>query len=259
MLSAIIETEEKGLGAAGVTFEMYKQFLFNIRNSDIYSENLLLIPSNIANGYVLDNTPFAKTINKWLTRMSYFVMSDLYIPTCISVVDRDTGFTHRIWSDDPKYAQLDVLEVLMASTALPIAFSPRQITGFPNQYFIDGGTGEDTLPVLPLLQRPQVKTLYSLVYNSALTSGGAGLPSPISAILLLANAMAVINDFRVDLYVAAIEIAASANKTSYIYDPVLPQDYSTLDFKDEKLEFDQTLNYTTLFGPQLIVSLKNQK
>lgn len=254
MLNAIIETQDHNLGSRGVTFEAYKQFLFNVQNSDIYSSNLLSIPANIANGFILDNSPFANTINKWLTRMGYFKLGDLYIPTCISVVDRDTGFTMRLWSDDPQYAGLDLLEVLMASTALPIAFTPRKITGFPNQFFIDGGTGEDTLPVLPLLQRSEVSTIYALVYNSALTSGGSGLPAPLASLQLLANTMAVINDFRVDLYIAAIEIAASANKTTFLYDPVLPQDYSTLDFKDEKLEFDQTLNYTVYYGPLRVQS-----
>jgi predicted acylesterase/phospholipase RssA len=252
MLSAVVETQEKGLGSAGVSFEDYKKFLFNVQNSDIYNANPLSIASNIGNGFILDNTPFQITINKWLTKMGYFTLGSLYIPTCISVVERDTGFTYRLWSDDPRYAHLDLLEVLMASTALPIAFSPRQITGFPNQYFIDGGTGIDTLPFTPLLERPEVSTVYGLVYNSALTSGGSGLPTPLNSILLLANALAVVNDFRVDLYIAAIEVAKNSNKTSFLYDPVLPQDYSTLDFKDEKLEFVQTLNYTNFFGPTQI-------
>ena len=252
MLSAVVETQEKGLGSAGVSFEDYKNFLFNVQNSDIYNANPLSIASNIGNGFILDNTPFQHTINKWLTKMGYFTLGSLYIPTCISVVERDTGFTYRLWSDDPRYAQLDLLEVLMASTALPIAFAPRQITGFPNQYFIDGGTGIDTLPFTPLLERPEVSIVYGLVYNSALTSGGSGLPTPLNSILLLANALAVVNDFRVDLYIAAIEVAKNSNKTSFLYDPVLPQDYSTLDFKDEKLEFVQTLNYTNFFGPARI-------
>lgn len=249
ILNAVMETQDKGLGSSGVTFDDYKQFLFTVQSSDIYNANPLTIPGNIAQGFILDNTPFAHTINRWLTKMSYFTLGSLYIPTCISVVDRDTGFTLRLWSDDPKFAQLDLLEVLMASTALPIAFSPRQITGFPNRYFIDGGTGVDTLPFTPLLERPEVGTVYGIVYNSALTSGGSGLPTPLNSILLLANALAVVNDFRVDLYVAALEVAKNSNKTSYLYDPVLPQEYSTLDFKDEKQEFVQTLNYTMFFGP----------
>ncbi len=249
ILNAVIETQDKGLGSKGVTFDDYKQFLFNVQSSDIYDANPLTIPGNIAQGFILDATPFAHTINRWLTKMSYFTLGSLYIPTCISVVDRDTGFTLRLWSDDPKYAQLDLLEVLMASTALPIAFSPRQITGFPNRFFIDGGTGADTLPFTPLLERPEVGTVYAMVYNSALTSGGSGLPTPLNSILLLANALAVVNDFRVDLFVAAIEVAKNSNKTSFLYAPVLPDVYSTLDFKDEKQEFLQTLNYTRFFGP----------
>jgi len=254
LLNMIMQTQDQGLGSKGVSFEDYKAFLFSVKNTDIYSDDLLLIPSNVAKGYILDSTPFENTVNRFLTKMGYFTLGDLYIPTCISVVDRDTGFTQRLWSDDPNCAQLDLLEVLMASTALPIAFTPRQIHGLPStQYFIDGGTGEDTLPVVPLLARSEVSTIYALVYNSALTSGGSDLPFPLNSIALLGNTMAVINDFRVDLYVAALEIAANnLNKTSYLYDPVLPQTYSVLDFKDEKQEFVQTLNYTMYYGPSRI-------
>ena len=67
----------------------------------------------------------------------------------------------------------------MASTALPLAFQTRAITNMPG-IFIDGGTGVDTLPVVALLQRPEVSTVYLIVYNSAFSSGGADdLPFPV--------------------------------------------------------------------------------
>jgi predicted acylesterase/phospholipase RssA len=49
----------------------------------------------------------------------------------------------RLWSTDPQHANLDLLEVMMASTALPIAFKPREIQGMGKTLFIDGGTGKD--------------------------------------------------------------------------------------------------------------------
>lgn len=76
--------------------------------------------------------------------MNYYTLGDLYVPTAISVVDQNTGFTLRLWSDNPQHAKLNLLEVLMASIALPIAFEPRTITGLPGVY-IDGGTGVDTV------------------------------------------------------------------------------------------------------------------
>ena len=63
-----------------------------------------------------------------------------------------------MWSDDPVHGKLDLVEVLMASTALPIAFQPRQITGLPGN-FIDGGTGDDTLPIAPLIEKGTVNTM----------------------------------------------------------------------------------------------------
>src|SRR5687767_14854222 len=64
--------------------------------------------------------------------------------------------------------------------------------------------GIDTLPVFPLLHHPNVTEVYAVVYGSALTSGGAQLPSYLSDILLLVNAIATINDMRVDLFAGGI-------------------------------------------------------
>ena len=137
-----------------------------------------IFTSNIPGGFILDVSPFESLLSSWLSLMNYYTLGDLYITTAISIVDQNTGKTKRLWSDNPVHAKLNLLEVLMASTALPIAFEPRNITGYPGT-FIDGGTGVDTLPVVALLQRPEVKTIYIIVYNSALTSGGAHLPFPV--------------------------------------------------------------------------------
>lgn len=182
LLSAILQTQEQHL-SYGISFDEYKQLLFSLNNGDIFADDALAIAeiftNNIPKGYILDVSPFEATLSKWLSQMNYYKLSDLYIPTAISVVERNTGETKRLWSDDPRHANLSLLEVLMASTALPIAFQPRTITGFPGTY-IDGATGGDALPVVALLDRPEVKTIYAVVYNSAFSSGGAsGLPFPI--------------------------------------------------------------------------------
>jgi len=174
--------------------------------------------------------------------MGYMTLGDLYLPTSITVVDQSTGLDHRLWSTDPKYANLDLLDVVMASVALPIAFPPRQINGLGDTIWIDGGTGIDTLPVHPLLHHPNVTCIYLICYNSALTSGGADLPSYLEDIQLLYNTMATINDMRVDLFQGAIDMAAKSTTPSFTYIPGFDREFSALDFDDEYLEY--TLAFT---------------
>ncbi len=113
----------------------------------------------------------------------------------------------------------------MASASLPIAFTPRTIKGLGNTMWIDGGTGNplykiynysndkqlwllcitlpigiDTIPVVPLIREPNIDTVYILCYNDALTSGGGTLPSYLNYLKLLKNALATIDDMRVDLF-----------------------------------------------------------
>lgn len=68
---------------------------------------------NIPAGYVLDTTPFETKLASWLKLMNYKVLGDLYIKTAISVVEQGTGHTWRLWSDDPTYSKLPILDVLM--------------------------------------------------------------------------------------------------------------------------------------------------
>jgi predicted acylesterase/phospholipase RssA len=75
------------------------------------------------------------------TKVGYNTLGDLYLPTYLSVMNQTSGDTLRLYSKDPVHSKLDLLEVLLASTALPIAFRPRYITGFGDTPFIDGGTG----------------------------------------------------------------------------------------------------------------------
>merc|ERR1712000_8778 len=257
MTSAIVETFEKKLPPSqGISFEMYKYLLFHLSNGQIFDDSVAgiaeIFTHNIPAGYVLDTTPFETKLASWLKLMNYKVLGDLYIKTAISVVEQGTGHTWRLWSDDPTYSKLPILDVLMASTALPIAFKPRTIRGLGSRLFIDGGTGIDTLPVVALVER-KVDTIIGVVYASALTSGGAHLPFPINHLNILSNALATINDMRVDLFEGAINVLESTNITCYTYIPTLSKVYSTLDFAHEQEEFDAVWQWTMSNAPKLVV------
>lgn len=185
----------------------------------------------------MDNTPLRNYLSPWLKRMNYTRLGDLYLPTSISLVNQSSGNNVRLWSTDPIYKDLDLLEVLIASTSLPIAFPPRQVKGLGNTIWIDGGTGVDTLPVQPLILNSNITDLYMICYGSAFTSGGSGLPPYLDDILLLKNSIATINDMRVDLFIGAYQSAINSKIKTYSYIPVLNETVNFLFCKFWLIDF----------------------
>jgi predicted acylesterase/phospholipase RssA len=132
--------------------------------------------------------------------MNYSKLGDLYIPTCISLVNHTSGRTKRLWSTDPEYANLSLVDILMASTAIPVAFTPRAIPELDSEpIWIDGGTGMDSIPVYPLLVSPQVTDIYMIAYHSVLFSEGTDVPWYLGHLTILKNAMAAFGSMRADL------------------------------------------------------------
>jgi len=251
-LNAILENAERGF-KDGFSWNEYKSLVFNLTTGEVYDDSwegiAKILTYNIFEGYFLDNTPLEKYLAPYLEKMNYLTFGDLYLPTAVTLVNQSSGDSVRYWSNDPQYADIPLLELLMATTALPLAFPPRQVPQLGNTTWIDGGTGIDTIPVYAPLHNPNVSELYILCYGSALTSGGAQLPSFLNDILLLKNSIATINDMRVDLYNGAIDIAQRSNITSYTYIPHIPVTYSALDFDDEKAEYLMTANWTKHNNP----------
>jgi len=263
-LNAILKTEDQHL-PNGFDWDLYKKLVFALENSEVFDDSwegiAKIFTYNIYEGYLLDNSPLEKLLSTYLNKMGFSKMKDLYLPTSISIVNQSSGEDVRVWSTDPFYGELPIIDVLMASASLPIAFPPRIIPSLGAQTnWIDGGTGIDTIPVEPLLNHPNVTEIYVICYNSALTSGGAGpLPFPLDDINLLVNTMALISDMRVDLYAGALDMVAEAPFPSYSYIPQLNQTFSALDFSDEKLEYDLTMSWAVENNPVRITPIKDSK
>jgi len=251
-LNAILQTEDEKLNN-GFDWDDYKNLVFNLQTSDVYDNSAWgiarILTYNIFEGYFLDNTPLRQYLAPYVQKMNYQTFGDLYLPTCITLVNQSSGLDVRLWSTDPQYKDIDLLDIIMATTALPMAFPPRQVNGLGSTIWIDGGTGIDTLPVFPLLHHPNVTEVYAVVYGSALTSGGAQLPSYLSDILLLVNAIATINDMRVDLFAGAFDIAARSSIPSFSYMPDLNQTFSALDFDEEKVEYTLAMEWAQQNNP----------
>jgi len=251
LVNAIIESQETH--RINWTWSYVKEILFNLTTSEVIDlswEGLARIEINMLEGYILDNTPFMNFLKKYFSDAGYNTLGDLYIPTAISLVDQASGLPQRFWSDDPRYANLSLVDVIIASCSIPIAFIPRQVTGLGDTYWIDGGTGIDTLPVFSLLDRKEVSELYVICYASALTAGGGSEPNWVKDIPLLENAMAAVDNMRVELFLAGLSsLSEQKVKPAYSYIPKLNQTFTVFDFDDEKLEYTLAEEWAHMNAP----------
>eukprot|EP01114_Cavostelium_apophysatum_P012857 TRINITY_DN2980_c0_g1_i1.p1 TRINITY_DN2980_c0_g1~~TRINITY_DN2980_c0_g1_i1.p1 ORF type:complete len:342 (+),score=61.73 TRINITY_DN2980_c0_g1_i1:104-1129(+) len=253
-LNAIIYTEEHNL-TNGFGWDDYKELMFTITSSDIYDNSwegiAKIFAVNVFEGYFLDNSRLGPFLQPYLLKMGFNKLSDLPIPTAISIVNQTSGDSIRLWSNDPANADLDLLDIMIASASIPVAFPPKLIPSIdPVTLWIDGGTGIDTLPVYAPLHDAQVDELYVICYDGAFTSGGAlDLPYYLQDLTLLKNSVAAIEDMRVDLFNGGIDIAQRSNVTSWLYMPSLNESFSALDFDHEKLQYMLTHQWTLSNDP----------
>jgi len=143
-----------GILSGKMTWAEYKGILFDLKNSDVYTQENKKIPVN--------TEPLRRFITNVVERkMGYVTIGDLPYMTEIS-------FTHLKHLDLKKQVYrmcsrkineetdttLSIVDILMASTSFPIAFPPvriRNVTTIPDVEYIDGGVGDDHVPYQALL------------------------------------------------------------------------------------------------------------
>lgn len=248
-LSAVLQTMD-GQSNHPFTFEDLKEMVFNMTAGKVIDLTpggvYRILTYNVGQGYLLDTAPLRATITKYLTLMGYKFMGDLYLPTCISVVDVETGLPLRICSDDERTKNLLIVDVLMASAAMPVIFPQQTIPGyvppFGNGIFVDGGVGIDMIPTATAYQR-QMDQIFIITRQWELNSA-IGLPSAIKDIKIVDNAAVTVNNLLQATFFSGLSTAASARIPSYAYIPFLPIDFGVLDFDKGKLMYEMTYNWT---------------
>eukprot|EP01116_Phalansterium_solitarium_P024033 TRINITY_DN8674_c0_g1_i3.p1 TRINITY_DN8674_c0_g1~~TRINITY_DN8674_c0_g1_i3.p1 ORF type:complete len:330 (+),score=82.00 TRINITY_DN8674_c0_g1_i3:194-1183(+) len=254
-LNAILKTMDTN-DPNGLTFESYKAQVFNMTDSAVYDDTwegmAKIFTHNIPAGFILDNTPMATFLAKQLELFNCTKLKDLYLPTEITLVNQSSGLDVRLWSTDPVDGELDLLEVLLATSAMPIAFPTRTVTGFPGSVFIDGGTCIDIIPSQALVDNPDVGVLYMLGFNSIMGTAGGNLPPKLNHVLLLKNVLAAFVDQQVDFVMGSIDIAAKSSTKAFTYIPGFAQEFSALDFQQEKLQYDLTAAWAHQTSPTAV-------
>jgi predicted acylesterase/phospholipase RssA len=140
-----------GILSGKMTWEDYKNILFKLNNSDIFIQDGRKLPVN--------TDPARNFITGIVEgKLGYYTIGDLPFMTEIS-------FTHlklkksvyRMCSrkiNEESDTTLSLVDILMASTAFPVAFPPvriRNVKTIPDVGYIDGGVGDDHIPYHALL------------------------------------------------------------------------------------------------------------
>lgn len=144
-----------GILSGRITWPEYRNILFNLKNSDVFTQEGKSLPVNTG--------PLREFITKVVEdRLGYREIGDLPYMTAISFThlkDLDLKKTvYRMCSrkiNNETDPSLSLVDILMASTSFPIAFPPvriRNVKTIPDVEFIDGGIGEDHVPFRALFE-----------------------------------------------------------------------------------------------------------
>lgn len=147
LLNGIIEKK--------ITWKEYRNILYNIKNKDIVVYDHVQFPFDTSPARAL----YTKIVEK---KLGYKTIGDLPVTTSISVAYIKKlplkKVAYRMSSrkiNEESDTTLNLVDILMASTAFPIVFPPVRIPNvktIPDVEYIDGGVGDDEIPFKALLQ-----------------------------------------------------------------------------------------------------------
>jgi predicted acylesterase/phospholipase RssA len=145
-----------GILSGKMTWEEYKEILYNLKNSDIFTqEEYKKLPVNSAPERIL----FKKIVEE---KLGYHQIGDLPFMTEISFTNlKDLDLRKKVYRmcsrkiNEETDTTLSLVDIMMASSAFPIAFPPvriRNVKTIPDVGYVDGGIGDDHIPYHALLE-----------------------------------------------------------------------------------------------------------
>lgn len=138
-----------GILSKKITWGQYISWLGKITNDSIYNNPEKKLP--------LDTNPMRKYLTRIINdSLGYHKMKDLPITTALSITElnaidipKKNFRLSNLKINSESDPELDIVDVLMASTAFPVVFPGQKIknaTTLPNKNFVDGGMGQDHVP-----------------------------------------------------------------------------------------------------------------
>lgn len=255
MLNAVLDNK--------ISWNGYKNILFSIANDSVFKMKDKRLP--------VDTSPLKNFLTRILhNRLGYYKVGDLPYTSAISITDIDLlKFTRKNYrlsnlkinhESDPS---LDLVEVLMASTAFPVAFPKVRIshtTTLPDHDFIDGGLVEDYIPYKGLLEF--IKFRSQNVEKVIIVSRKSNTNKELSEELLnlgvndkgMLDKLGIsIDDFLKATFINGLkafekEAPELAAKT-FVFIPEFPENFLMMSFNDLKLQYETTSKWAKVNKP----------
>jgi predicted acylesterase/phospholipase RssA len=246
VLNAILENK--------ISWKRYDSILFRITNDDIFIRTGRSLP--------VDNTPYCNLLTRVINEdLGYKQLGDLPIQSAFSILDISAlpphSKTYRLSNvkiNDESNPNFNLVEALIASSAIPFIFPAarfKEPLGLPNSSFVDGGLGEDHLPVESVLQYEKYRNLGvdTLIIVSRKCDTKPGIndeiqnfgnnDSKIQAKLGLWLENIAKNNFIKSMKEIQKDYPELAART-YVYIPDFPENFPLLDFNHMKEQYEVT-------------------
>ena len=145
-----------GILSGKMTWDEYKEILYNLKNSDIFIQRgKKRLP--------VDTEPARKLFTGIVEdRLGYHQIGDLPYMTEISFTNlKDLDLKKKVYRmcsrkiNEETDTTLSLVDIMMASSSFPIAFPPvriRNVKTIPDVGYVDGGVGDDHVPFHSLLE-----------------------------------------------------------------------------------------------------------
>jgi predicted acylesterase/phospholipase RssA len=258
LISGILQAADRG---GSFTWDVLQnEILFPLQNRDIYKtgfvQGIFDMKHAFWDGYVLDTTPLQKTLEKYIggkKYLNYHILGDVYIPTYISSITRRSGVTKRFFSGNAADARLDLVQLMLASTAIPVAFPQRTIDAVEGTW-VDGSVGSDLIPVAPLVNQEPFDEVYVIspqfrMPDASTDYWGKGMSGRRSLLKNMLFGLEVQFTSMLDMQLfAALSIVKETGK-AFLYRPDIPQSFGFLDFGVMEKQFNATLDWARANAP----------
>ena len=250
------------------TWRRYQAILFMITDDKIYLRNERSLPVNI--------NPFRNLLTQVVNdSLGYRRIGDLPVNSAISVSDisalpphTDTYRLSNIRINHESNPDIDLVEALMATSAIPLIFPPAKFndsSGLPRSAFIDGGLADDHLPYKAVLQfekfrQSRVDTLIIVSRKSDITPNMNDelqkfdlYESRLSGKLGLWFEGMAKNGFLKSMKELQKNYPDLASRT-YVYIPDFAENFPLLNFNNMQQQYKVTAAWAMVHKPVLLSS-----
>lgn len=265
-----------GILSGKYSWERYLNVLFNIRNKDIYKMEGKKLP--------VDTGPLRNFLKRIVNdSLGFLRIGDLPIASAISITDVEKlnlvkkNFRMSNLKINPESdPNLDLVEILMASTSFPIAFPKAIIHNsptLPQRPFIDGGVHEDHIPFRGMLDYIRFcgKSFEKVIIVSRKSDKKPELSEELASVGI--NDKGLLDKLGISLdeilfkgFVRGLKALEKEDpelaERTYVYFPAFDQNFLLLNFDNLKEQYDVTRKWALDHDPvplkQFLLNIKEE-